>query len=102
MWFLSGTYLDTGFDVVLQHGDPGYREQGFGHLEGQRPEPGACREGQPVTLFSFFSLVILSKFHQLKNIKENICYKATKRNILYTSRHQMGRNTHTNSHTDGS
>lgn len=35
-------YFGAGLDVVLHHGHPGHGEERLGHLEGQRPEPGAC------------------------------------------------------------
>lgn len=40
-----GFHLGTRFNVVLQHWHPRYREQGFGNLERQRPEPCACTTG---------------------------------------------------------
>lgn len=40
-----GFHLGTRFNVVLQHWHSRYREQGFGNLERQRPEPCACRTG---------------------------------------------------------
>lgn len=32
------SYLGTGLNVVLDHGDSCHRKQGFGHLKRQRPE----------------------------------------------------------------
>lgn len=35
-------YLGARLDVVLHHGHAGHGEQRLGHLEGERPEAGAC------------------------------------------------------------
>lgn len=33
-------HLDTGLNVVLDNGAARHREQGLGHIQGERPEPG--------------------------------------------------------------